>query len=720
MDPRPPLDLSGTWRAAEADDDLRRTFPDLDHHDDGWEQLAVPGHWRSNPAFADVDGPVLYRHRFETPRPALGTRSWLVFDGLFYQGDAWLDGAYLGATEGYFVRHTFEVTDQLGASLEHVVAVEVGCPPQQDRTAKRTLLGAFGDGEGYDPDWNPGGIWRPVRIEHTGPVRARSLRVLCSDATEERARVDLRAELDSDTARGVVLRTTVGGVDSVEERPLAEGSNFVEWTVNVADPKLWWPHALGDQPLVDVEVVVEVGGRTSHVLHRRIGLRSVSWHQWALSVNGERLFLKGANLRPTRLAIAEATPGELRRDIELAREAGLDLVRLHTHVSRPELYEAADELGVLVWQDLPLRRGYSHGIRKQAARQAEAAVDLLGHHPSIALWCGHDEPVAVDVEPGTVPRGLSRGRLAARYTALQAVPTWNKSILDRAVSRALRNADRSRPVLPHAGVLPGVISGSSATHLWLGWHYGDERDLPELARTVPNLVRFVAAFGAQALPLHDDLADPATWPDLDWDRLAQRHGLKRELLDAHLGDAEGRPPSTYEAWRDAGQHYQAEVVKHHVETLRRLKYRPTGGFSVHYLGDSAPAISMALLDHRRSPKPAWDALVAACRPVLVVADRLPPEVYPGEDLTIDIHVVSDRRQPMVGGTVTARFRWGEESGGGQAEWSWQGDVEADGVARVGTIEHMVHAVAGPLILELELVADGERASNRYESVISLS
>ena len=39
--------------------------------------------------------------------------AWLTFDGLFYQGDVWLDGAYLGDTEGYFAPHTFEVTDAL-------------------------------------------------------------------------------------------------------------------------------------------------------------------------------------------------------------------------------------------------------------------------------------------------------------------------------------------------------------------------------------------------------------------------------------------------------------------------------------------------------------------------------------------------------------------------------------------------------------------------------
>ncbi|MGZ6899043.1 MAG: hypothetical protein ACXVJZ_16585, partial [Acidimicrobiia bacterium] len=72
--------------------------------------MSVPHHWRAEPAFADHDGPVLYRRRFTRPTadPSDATgrhdrRRWfLELDGIFYYGDVWLDGEYLGATEGYF------------------------------------------------------------------------------------------------------------------------------------------------------------------------------------------------------------------------------------------------------------------------------------------------------------------------------------------------------------------------------------------------------------------------------------------------------------------------------------------------------------------------------------------------------------------------------------------------------------------------------------------
>src|SRR5579871_1736876 len=99
--------------------------------------MDLGGTWRAAPA----DGRLLYRRRFDAPAPAPGRRAWLTLEGVFYDGDVWLDGSYVGATEGYFFPHTFEVTDALAARGDHVLAVEVGCARQDDRTAKRKLTG---------------------------------------------------------------------------------------------------------------------------------------------------------------------------------------------------------------------------------------------------------------------------------------------------------------------------------------------------------------------------------------------------------------------------------------------------------------------------------------------------------------------------------------------------------------------------------------------------
>ena len=706
-----PLDLAGRWRAAPSEPELRLAFPSMEFDDEAWEELAVPGHWRSHPAFADSDGPLLYRRPVALARPDADDRVWLVLDGLFYQGDVWLDEAYLGDTEGYFVPHTFEVTGLARSSSEHVVGLEVACSPEHDLSAKRNLTGAFQHSDLLDPHWNPGGVWRSLRFEHTGPVRVRNLRVLCSAADARTAVVAVRAELDSDDIRRVRLRTSLSGVVEVDERTLAAGSNFLEWIVTVPEPELWWPRALGAQPLHLLRIEVDVDGRTSHAVERRLGLRSLRWHDWTLSVNGERLFLKGANQGPARMALGEATTAELRRDVTLARDAGLDLLRLHTHVSRPELYQAADEEGMLVWQDLPLQRGYAQTVRGKAVIQARAAVDLLGHHPSIALWCSHNEPLAIDADLDSGGDRVTTARELVRMAARQELPNWNRSVLDRAVTRALREVDPSRPVIPHSGAWPRLGSGGTDSHLYFGWCYAEERSLPGALRAVPRLARFVSEFGAQAVPDDAAFCEPQRWPDLDWPRLAQRHNLQKGRFDRYV------PPdghATFESWRDATQAYQATVVKHHVQTLRRLKYRPAGGFCLFCFGDGHPGVTSAVLDHRRVPKAAFPALVEACRPVIVVADRLPATLAPGATVALDVHVVNDLRVPLPDAVVEARLSWP----GGDHRWRFQGDVAADDCVRVGTLQWVAPDVAGPVVLELHLVAGAVEASNHDESTVA--
>ncbi len=89
---------------------------------------------------------------------------------------------------------------------------------------------------------------------------------------------------------------------------VASGQNDLEWSIDLTDPALWWPRSLGAQPLSTVSVELFVDDELSDRRQRRTGLRQVSWDDWVCSVNGERLFLKGANLLPTSSDLADARP----------------------------------------------------------------------------------------------------------------------------------------------------------------------------------------------------------------------------------------------------------------------------------------------------------------------------------------------------------------------------------------------------------------------------
>ena len=262
----------------------------------------------------------------------------------------------------------------------------------------------------------------------------------------------------------------------------------------------------------------EIAGHvTSDSRTVRTGLRQVRMNDFIVSVNGERLFVKGSNQGPTRMALAEATPAELERDVVLAREAG------PRSAPAPRPHHPARALR----RRRPARDAAvagppaAVGLRPQRAQAGGAPgprgrVDLLSHHPSIAVWCGHNEPLALADEPGITPRAAVRLAVASR----QELPTWNKTILDGSVGRALERADPTRPVVAAFGRLaqPGVGRHRHAPLPRLVSR--DERDLPRLLRRRPAAgpVRHRVRSPGRARRAPTG-CEPERWPDLDWDEL---------------------------------------------------------------------------------------------------------------------------------------------------------------------------------------------------------
>jgi len=693
----PEFVLDGTWRAVAADGDLARGFADPGFADDDWHEVTVPGHWRSHAALREVDGPVLHRRAFDTDPLTPGRRRFLTLDGVFTLADVWLDGAYLGPTEGYFTPHTFEIGRDDPTRREHVLAVEVACPREPDRTAKRSVSGVFAHWDAMDPALAPGGIWRPVRVRDTGPVRIARLRVICTEAGPERGRLLLDLTLDTRSDRDrtpVVLHAAVTGPDgallalSEREVTLADGDNHLAWAVDVEAPPRWWPWRLGEAARCDLTITADVEGLVSDERSVRTAFREIRVRDWRWTVNGEDLFVMGTNLAPTRALPATATADDLARDIALARDANLDLVRIHAHVARPELYEAADAAGMLVWQDLPLQWGYARSVRRGAVRQARDMVDLLGHHPSVALWCAHNEPLAVVTETDVEP---TPGTLA-RLGAAMFLPTWNKDVLDRSIARAIRRADPSRPVNPHSGVMPGLTSTGTDSHFYFGWYHGAIDGLAPALRAAPRLGRFVSEFGAQSVPNTATFLRPERWPHLDWEHLAEHHSLQRAILDRHVPMGAF---TTFEEWRDATQAYQAALVTLQVEDLRRLRFDPTGGFCQFSFADPNPAVSWSVLDHERVPKLAFGALRDSCRSLL-------PMVEPREGL---VHVVNETAERLPDARVTVRVD--------DREHVFAGDVTPHGLTFVGRVGPLIGAERAEVVLD----HPGHRIEHRYDLLL---
>jgi beta-mannosidase len=98
----------------------------------------------------------------------------------------------------------------------------------------------------------------------------------------------------------------------------------------------------------------------------------------------------------------------------------------------------------------------------------------------------------------------------------------------------------------------------------------------------------------------------------------------------------------------ASQQAQARGLQTAIEHYRRLKARGCGGALVWQLNEPWPAISWAILDFYRRPKPAYEAVRRAMSPVLVSLEYPLRHYQAGDDLEVDVWLVNDRLQALAG------------------------------------------------------------------------
>jgi hypothetical protein len=114
------------------------------------------------------------------------------------------------------------------------------------------------------------------------------------------------------------------------------------------------------------------------------------------------------------------------------------------------------------------------------------------------------------------------------------------------------------------------------------------------------------------------------------------------------------------------------------------------------------------LDHRRIPKPAYEAVAAACAETIVVADPPPLSITPRSTLQFQVLVVHDGRAPIDHIRVDAVLT----VSGREQTWSWGGSIEADSVTLIGTIQHQLGDAIGEVLLDLRVTRTAPPAGGR--------
>lgn len=247
-----------------------------------------------------------YRTMFATPELANGKRVRLLFDGINYQAEVFLNGKKLGNITGAFIRGEYDVTSLLKDKGDNVLAVLIhppfnpGIPHEQSMVAGQGLNGGqlSLDGPTFTAsigwDWIPGirdrdsGIWQDVKLKIGGDVEIGDphviTNVLLPDTTK--ATVGIVAPIKNLTNKSVSGSVTVKfeGVDINMPFTLAGGESkslifgpaqYKE--LNIKNPRLWWPNGYGAPNLYNLELQANVGLDFSDQKKLRFGIRELSY-----------------------------------------------------------------------------------------------------------------------------------------------------------------------------------------------------------------------------------------------------------------------------------------------------------------------------------------------------------------------------------------------------------------------------------------------------------
>jgi beta-mannosidase len=593
-----------------------------------------------------VDDSCWWLSRDLTLSPGCAERVHLVLRGVDYIGDLFLNGHHLDRHEGMFSPQVYELTHLLRAEnrlavrivgshwlptdrsspwekfLNHAEALLGGLPGRFPHR-RDTLKCQMSFGWDFAPALRPMGIWDEVYAVVSGEVFIRDVEVRQQRARDKVLLV-LKPTLDALRACGVQLRCTLAsetfdGQPLVVEQPadLAPGSSSHIVEIAVPEPRLWWPWDHGRPDLYCLTVKVLDGERLLDATSQTVGLRQIELNGWALHVNGQRIYARGANWVPADILPGRVTDGDYRELLALARQANMNMLRVWGGGLREKqaFYDLCDRLGILVWQEFPIACAFvtryprSPGYLRLVEGEARAIVRDLRHHPSLALWCGGNE--------------FSPRRNAPLVAALQ---------------RAVAAEDPTRPFLP-------ASPGNGDSHNWRVWH-----GFQPPSAYLDDSASFASEFGLQApsdaSTLRRFIPPDELWPPApSWTYHGAGLPKLRRYAQPFLPSGED---TTLDEFARASQHAQAHGLQIAIEHYRRRKAEGCGGVLVWQLNEPWPAISWALIDFFRQPKAAYETVKRLFSPVLVSVEYPYRRFQPGDRFQARVWIVNDRAEALPG------------------------------------------------------------------------
>jgi beta-galactosidase len=374
----------------------RRTGPSLD--DARWRLLDVPHDWsiegkfgKDNPS--GVGGGALpggtgwYRKTFTLPETDREKLAFIEFDGVYRNGEVWINGRYLGKRPYGYSSFEYELTPYLKFGGEkNVLAVKVDNSEQPNSR------------------WYSGsGIYRNVWLTTTEKVFVDHWGTFVStpEVTERGARVSVRTRVRNVlledqrvTLKTVLVDKNGRDVATAQSDAIVPKNSVYEFgqEFTVPHPDLW---SVDGPALYKAVTAVERGGRESDRYATTFGIRSFSFDiARGFSLNGKLMKIAGVcDHHDLGCLGAAINVRALQRQLEILKSMGCNGIRTSHNPPAPELLDLCDRMGFIVmdeafdmWMLEKTKYDYHLDFAVWHRRDLEDMVLRDRNHPSVFIW----------------------------------------------------------------------------------------------------------------------------------------------------------------------------------------------------------------------------------------------------------------------------------------------------------------------------------------------
>lgn len=493
------INLDQNWQLLP-DPDAKYSIATLPK-DAGWRPVRVGLSW--NGQFDDMRdfGGVAWYRTIVPEQPQTDKRTLLQFAACDYFCEVFLNGEKVGEHEGGYTPFEFDISSRLKSDSNELIVRVIDPPRDPKRNQQLFPQFPYDEVPHGKQNWyvQTGGLWQPVnlKLRHVAYVL---VRVSAEASGDIEVATSFASEIP--VTLSATIRDKDGNVVAQKRQPdviTATGTpRFATFKMHVPEPHSWSP---GAPYLYNVKVVFVFSNGETDSETTRFGFRSLTTHDGKLYLNGKPFYLIGAldqDFYPATI-YTPPSPEYIRDEMRKAKALGLNTLRCHIKICTPDYLDAADEVGMLIWYEIPSWNDENHWTQQAADRGMHVfreALDRDWNHPSLAIQSIINESWGADLKQPD-----QRKWLAATYNeAKKLVTPLGRLIVDNSaccenfhVKSDLADFHQYYSIPDHADQWSRWVEDFASRPKWIWSPYGD-------AQPTGNEPLIVSEFGNWGLP----------------------------------------------------------------------------------------------------------------------------------------------------------------------------------------------------------------------------